>query len=83
MIIHTPGHTKGSSCLIFDKYAFVGDTMFNIMGKIYPPFANDTNFLIRSWKKLIGLNSDYYYPAHGKRISYGEFENQMLKKYKL
>jgi len=82
-IIHTPGHTKGSSCLIIDKYAFVGDTMFNIMGKIYPPFANDTDLLIKSWKKLHDSNLCYYYPAHGKRITYDELETQMLKKYKL
>ena len=82
-ITHTPGHTKGSSSLIIDQNIFVGDTMFNIMGKIYPPFANDTDQLINSWKKLFEVNPKYYYPAHGKRISRDEFVKKMLKKYKL
>jgi len=82
-IIHTPGHTKGSSSLIIDQYVFVGDTMFNIIGKIYPPFANNLNLLKESWDKLNKLDSLYYYPAHGKRISRAIFQNQMLKKYKL
>lgn len=79
-IIHTPGHTKGSSCLIIDQYAFVGDTMFNIMGKIYPPFANNQDLLIKSWKKLISNNANFYYPAHGKRITIDEFKKVAVKK---
>lgn len=82
-IIHTPGHTLGSSSLIINKHAFVGDTMFNIMGKIFPPFANDTKQLISSWKTLLSHNPDFYYPAHGSRIKAQEFKKKMLKKYKL
>ena len=26
--LHTPGHTKGSSCYIFDGFVFTGDTLF-------------------------------------------------------
>ena len=51
-IIHTPGHTSGSSSLIIENIAFVGDTVFNIMSFIYPPFANDEDALLKSWKKL-------------------------------
>jgi len=73
-IIHTPGHTKGSSCLIINEYAFVGDTMFNVFGSIYPPFANDTVILINSWKSLLEEDVKFYYPAHGKRITKHQFE---------
>lgn len=79
-IIHTPGHTKGSSCLIIDQYAFVGDTMFNIMGKIYPPFANDQYHLIKSWEKLNSINANFYYPAHGKRVTMDEFKKAAVKR---
>lgn len=82
-IIHSPGHTEGSSSLIIDKYAFVGDTMFNIMGKIYPPFANNQDQLIISWAKLLKLNKYFYYPAHGKRISIEKFSDKLLKKHKI
>lgn len=67
-IIHTPGHTAGSSTLIVGDKAIVGDTMFNMLGKYYPGFANDETALIETWKKLIGLDVEWYYPAHGKRI---------------
>ena len=67
-IIHTPGHTCGSSILIVDRMAFVGDTVFNIMGIKYPLFANDETQLLKSWQQLLDLDVDFYYPAHGKRI---------------
>ena len=67
-IIHTPGHTCGSSILVTDRKAFVGDTLFNILGIKYPLFANDEIQLRKSWQQLLGLDVDFYYPAHGKRI---------------
>jgi|AntAceMinimDraft_8_1070364.scaffolds.fasta_scaffold00580_3 glyoxylase-like metal-dependent hydrolase (beta-lactamase superfamily II) len=82
-IIHTPGHTLGSSSLIIDHVAFVGDTMFNIMGKIYPPFANDQDQLIHSWGKLIEFDKKFYYPAHGKRITIDKLRLKLLKKHKI
>ena len=74
-LLHTPGHTKGSSCLIIDKYVFAGDAVFNIMGKIFPPFANDPTLLLQSWKSLISIGAEYYYPAHGKRLSFNTLSN--------
>jgi len=80
-IIHTPGHTKGSSCLIINKNALVGDTLFNVFGSNYPPFANDTKLLKYSWEVLLDENDVlFYYPAHGKRIKRDEFKMQGFKK---
>ena len=67
-IIHTPGHTSGSCSLVFDRYALVGDTMFNFNGKYYPVFANDEIALRESWSKLMKLDVEWFYPSHGKRI---------------
>lgn len=67
-IIKTPGHTIGSSTLLVDRLAFVGDTLFNVFGAIYPTFANDEIQLKKSWKLLMEMDIDYFYPAHGKRI---------------
>ena len=67
-LIHTPGHTAGSSSLIIGNHAFVGDCLFNMMRKTYPPFANDERTLLKSWEKLLGINTEWYYPAHGKRL---------------
>ena len=27
-VIHTPGHTKGSVCFLYDQRLFTGDTLF-------------------------------------------------------
>ena len=68
-LLHTPGHTEGSSSLILDEKAFVGDAMFNFRGMIFPGFANDEKMVGNSWKKLLDLNIKWFYPAHGKRVS--------------
>ncbi|MEJ2595487.1 MAG: MBL fold metallo-hydrolase [bacterium] len=67
-IMPTPGHTSGSCSLVGDRFALIGDTMFNFSGKYYPVFANDETALRESWSKLLKLDVDWFYPAHGKRI---------------
>jgi glyoxylase-like metal-dependent hydrolase (beta-lactamase superfamily II) len=79
-IIHTPGHTSGSSSLIIENNAFVGDSLFNIMHKIYPPFANDETALLESWKKLLKQDADWYYPAHGKRLRQKQIRKEFEKR---
>lgn len=78
-IINTPGHTTGSSSLILGKRAFVGDAAFNLFGIKYPFFANDEGQMMKSWQLLIDLDLDYYYPAHGKRITKLELEKALQK----
>lgn len=79
-VIHTPGHTSGSSSLIIENNAFVGDSLFNIMHNIYPPFANDETALLESWKKLLKQDADWYYPAHGKRLPHEEIRKEFEKR---
>ena len=67
-ILHTPGHTSGSSSLIMGNKAFVGDDMFHVGIYKYPPFANDEVSLLKSWEKLLHLEVDTFYPAHGKPL---------------
>lgn len=81
-IIHTPGHTSGSSSLIIENNVFVGDSLFNIMHKIYPPFANDEVALLESWKKLLDMNAEWYYPSHGKRLRREEVDKEFQKRNK-
>jgi len=68
-IIHTPGHTLGSSSLLIDDRAFVGDCMFNLRGTIYPGFADDEETLKVSWQRILGWDVKWFYPAHGKPFS--------------
>ena len=74
--IHTPGHSPGQSAVIIDgEYALVGDSLIGVFrGKIFPPFADDTDELLRSWKKLLNTGCHTFLPGHGTAISRGEME---------
>lgn len=79
-IIHTPGHTKGSSSLVMGESAFVGDVMFNFRGNIFPGFADNGKQVVESWKKLLDLDVQWFYPAHGKRVSREHLEAEAERK---
>ena len=67
-VIHTPGHTKGSSCFIIekDKIMFSGDTLFKGSIGRYDFYGGDYNILMESLQKLKSLNVNYtIYPGHG------------------
>jgi hydroxyacylglutathione hydrolase len=67
-ILPTPGHTAGSlSVVIEGNHAIVGDTLFNIFKhSVFPPYANDQEGLLKSWKALLEIGCEYFYPGHGK-----------------
>jgi glyoxylase-like metal-dependent hydrolase (beta-lactamase superfamily II) len=79
ILVSTPGHSIGSMSLIIGgEIALVGDTMVNIVPwSIYPPFADDTNQLLRSWKKLLDTGSELFLPSHGKQIT----RRKLMKNY--
>lgn len=72
-ILHTPGHTIGSSTLVFEDRAVVGDAMFNLKGSYWPGFADDQEALCETWKRFSEMEIKWFYPAHGKRISKENF----------
>jgi hydroxyacylglutathione hydrolase len=67
-ILPTPGHTAGSiSVIIEEDHAIVGDTLFNIFRhSVFPAYANDQEILLKSWKKLLEMGCEHFYPGHGK-----------------
>lgn len=73
-VLPTPGHSPGSVCVIVDgKTALVGDTLFGITRRsTFPPFADDVDELIESWKVLIDTGCQRFLPGHGKPISIDE-----------
>ncbi|PRX29332.1 glyoxylase-like metal-dependent hydrolase (beta-lactamase superfamily II) [Orenia metallireducens] len=75
-VIHTPGHTIGSiSVIINEKHCICGDTLFNFLPQsIYPPFANNEELLIESWKKISNYRCERYYPGHGGEFDQIKFE---------
>jgi glyoxylase-like metal-dependent hydrolase (beta-lactamase superfamily II) len=46
---------------------------------IFPPFADDTEIMIKSWKKLLETNCKLFLPGHGKGISRELLEKQYSK----
>ncbi len=68
-VIHTPGHTTGSICLLGDNCLFSGDTVFadGGVGRWDLP-GGDYAQLLDSVEKLGDIMVDNLYPGHGPSI---------------
>ncbi len=68
--LHTPGHTKGSMCILIDNAIFSGDTLFRLnIGRTDLPGGN-MNEMLNSLKKLFELEKDYdVYPGHMEKTT--------------
>jgi glyoxylase-like metal-dependent hydrolase (beta-lactamase superfamily II) len=84
IVIHTPGHTKGSICLLFDNFLITGDTLFKgSIGRtdLYSGNNNEMNNSIIKLKKLD--SKTIIYPGHGdKSILLNELKNNIYLKNK-
>ena len=71
-ILHSPGHTSGSVCILMGKNLFTGDTLFNLnIGRTDLP-GGDENILNDSLKKLAELPPEIkIFPGHGKDSTIG------------
>ena len=83
-VIHTPGHTSGSQSVLIGKILIAGDTFFNVREKIvFPPFANNPQQVLKTWKALFKLGIEEIIPAHGKKFkvekAIAEFERWRKK----
>ena len=85
-VIHTPGHTKGSVCYLFNNKLFSGDTLFKLScGRCDLPTGSETDM----GKSLIMLidnldDSVKVYPGHDETtsIGYEKLNNFQYKCYK-
>ena len=71
-LVHTPGHTKGSSCFINkdEKIMFSGDTLFKGNIGRYDFYGGNYAELLESLRKLKALNENYkIYSGHGDTTS--------------
>lgn len=73
-LIHTPGHTPGSTCVLLgDRHLFSGDTLFP--GGPGNTFGSASAFrqIMRSLReRLFGLDDDtWVYPGHGDDTTIG------------
>ncbi len=72
-VMHTPGHTPGSICLLGTKLVFTGDTLFaGGIGRTDFPGGSYSEMQL-SLQKLQGLPDNYLiYPGHGPTSIIGE-----------
>lgn len=72
-VLHTPGHTPGSVCLLTRDVMFSGDTLFSgSCGRTDLPKGSRTD-LTRSLGKLAALEEDYrVLPGHGPASTLAE-----------
>ena len=65
-VIHTPGHTPGSVCLMVEDSIFSGDTLFaGSCGRTDLP-GGDWLTILKSLKRLASFETNYWvYPGHG------------------
>ena len=73
-VIHTPGHTPGSVCLLFESenILITGDTLFQGTYGRYDLPGGDIEALYRSLRLITKLNADHLvYPGHGPPTTIG------------
>lgn len=65
-IIHTPGHTQGSICIICGGVMFTGDTLFPGECGRCDMYGGDFTMMLESLQKLKNLEGNYtVLPGHG------------------
>jgi glyoxylase-like metal-dependent hydrolase (beta-lactamase superfamily II) len=72
--IHTPGHTRGSVCYVFDGFVMTGDTLlYKHVGRMDLP-GSSIEEMKESVNNLLSRLSDevLIFPGHGKPWTIGE-----------
>jgi len=74
VVLHTPGHTPGSSCLLVEgQVAFVGDLLSTIgRPHVQRFFADDWSLIPGSLARLQALRPEWVYVGHGRRPLSGQ-----------
>ncbi|XP_078448480.1 metallo-beta-lactamase family protein isoform X2 [Wolffia australiana] len=80
-LIHTPGHTKGSVCLLYKplKVLFTGDHLAaseDMELTMFEQYSKDSGLQLGSIWKL--MNSDFLWilPGHGRRVEFRDKEER-------
>ena len=81
-IVHTPGHSPGSVCIVTgDGQCICGDTLFDMFpGTHYPIIVYNRIKLAETYRKLDSMNPAVYYPGHGKPITREKFKSKIMNR---
>jgi len=82
-LIHLPGHTSGSACLLVEgRLAFVGD-LVSTKGRphVQRYFAQEWSGISASLARLQGLQPEWIYPGHGQRPMDGKTFQKLASNY--
>jgi len=73
LVLHTPGHTLGSTCLMVeDRLAFSGDLVTTTGGPhVQRAFAEDWTLIGPSVRRLQEVGPEWTYPGHGRQLLSG------------
>ncbi|MBW2038815.1 MAG: MBL fold metallo-hydrolase [Deltaproteobacteria bacterium] len=71
VVLHMPGHTPGSTCLLLEgKYAFVGDLVISQPWlHVQNYYADNWDDVVRSFERLKKLSPRVVFPGHGRPIN--------------
>lgn len=80
-IIHTPGHTPGSICILKEEKLYCGDLLRGRNGLDLSPksFCSDYNQYLNSVKKIAELQFDVVMPGHGSAGSRKHYDEILRK----
>lgn len=72
-VVHTPGHTPGSICLLTEGKVFTGDTLFRRgIGTTLMPGSSRSQLINSIKTRLMSLpDSTIVYPGHGRETTIG------------
>jgi glyoxylase-like metal-dependent hydrolase (beta-lactamase superfamily II) len=73
-IIHTPGHTPGGICLLYNGQLFTGDTLFaGSIGRTDLPGGSMSALIAAIHERLLTLPDETaVYPGHDGRTTIGD-----------
>ena len=73
-VVHTPGHTPGSSSLVVEgRIAFVGDLLStSVRPRVQRSFADDWSLIPHSLARVQELRPEWVYAGHGRHALSGE-----------
>lgn len=76
-VIHTPGHTSGSVCFLFEGFVFTGDTLLKeLVGRTDLPGSKPEELPVSVNKLIAEIHEDVIiFPGHGKPWKAAEAKN--------